>query len=99
MFFSYFAFRDTQILHFREDPRNRARFADNLKMNNLHETFGGAHLDFEIDYLQARMIQSIVSFKVGSVLEYDELTVIELNDQSCTVMVNASGQIVEFCQP
>ena len=68
-------------------------------MNNLHETFGGANLDFEIDYLQARMIQAIVSFKLRVLLEYNELTVIDLNDQSCTVMVNNSGQIIEFRQP
>ena len=65
-------------------------------MNNLHETFGEAHLDFEIDYYQANMIQAIVSFKVGSNIEYEELTVLQLIGQKYTVMVNASGQRVEF---
>ena len=68
-------------------------------MNNLHETFGGAHFDFEIDSLQAKMIQAIVSFKMGSNIEYEELTVLQFIDQKYTVMVNASGQRIEFCQP
>ena len=53
-------------------------------MNNLHETFGEAHLDFEISDLQAKMIAGMVSFMLGSSIEYDEL-------------VNTSGQRVEFC--
>ena len=68
-------------------------------MNNLHETFGEAHLDFEIDTLQARMIQAIVSFKVGSNIEYDALTVVQLTAQRCVVRVNGSGQLIEFCPP
>ena len=66
-------------------------------MNNLHETFGKAHLDFEITDLQAKMIAGIVSFMLGSNIEYDELTVLQLIDQKYTVMVNTSGQRVEFC--
>ena len=66
-------------------------------MNNLHETFGGAHLDFEITDLQAKMIAGIVSFMLGSNIEYEALTVLQLIDQKYTVMVNTSGQRVEFC--
>ena len=66
-------------------------------MNNLHETFGEARLDFEITDLQAKMIAGIVSFMLGSNIEYDELTVLQLIDQKYTVMVNTSGQRVEFC--
>ena len=66
-------------------------------MNNLHETFGEACLDFEITDLQAKMIAGIVSFMLGSNIEYDELTVLQLIDQKYTVMVNTSGQRVEFC--
>ena len=66
-------------------------------MNNLHETFGEAHLDFEITDLQAKMIAGIVSFMLGSNIEYDELTVLQLIDQKYTVMVITSGQRVEFC--
>ena len=68
-------------------------------MNNLHETFGGANFDFEINTLQADMIRAIVSLKVGSSLQYDELTVLQFSAQRCTVMVNNSGQIIEFCPP
>ena len=68
-------------------------------MNNLHETFGEANFDFEIDTLQADMIRAIVSLKVGSSLEYNELTVLQFSTQTCTVMVNVSGQIIEFCPP
>ena len=68
-------------------------------MNNLHETFGEANFDFEIDTLQADMIRAIVSFKVGSSLQYDELTVLQFSTERCTVMVNASEQIIEFCPP
>ena len=68
-------------------------------MNNLHETFGEANFDFEIDTLQADMIRAIVSFKVGSSLHYDELTVLQFSTERCTVMVNASEQIIEFCPP
>ena len=66
-------------------------------MNNLHETFAGGHLDFEITDRQAKMIASIVSFMLGSDLEYEELTVIQLVDQKYAIMVNVSGQRVEFC--
>ena len=66
-------------------------------MNNLHETFGKAHLDFEITDLQAKMIAGIVSFMLGSNIEYEALTVLQLIDQKYTVMVNTSGQRVEFC--
>ena len=66
-------------------------------MNNLHETFGGAHLDFEITDLQAKMIAGIVSFLLGSDIEYDELTVFQFIDGKYTVIVNASGRRVEFC--
>ena len=66
-------------------------------MNYLHETFGEAHLDFEITDLQAKMIAGIVSFMLGSNIEYDELTVLQLIDQKYTVMVITSGQRVEFC--
>ena len=66
-------------------------------MNNLHEAFAGAHLDFEITDRQAKMIAGIVSFMLGSDLEYEELTVIQLVDQKYTIMVNISGQRVEFC--
>ena len=68
-------------------------------MNNLHETFGEANFDFEIDTLQADMIRAIVSFKVGSSLQYDKLTVLQFSAQRCTVMVNHSEQIIEFCLP
>ena len=54
-------------------------------MNNLHESFGEANFDFEIDTLQADMIRPIVSHKMGSSLQYDELTVIQFSDQRCTV--------------
>ena len=66
------------------------------KMNNLHETFGGAHFDFEITDRQAKMIAACVSFMLGSDIEYKELTVLQLIDQKYTVMVTASGQRVEF---
>ena len=66
-------------------------------MNNLHETFAGAHLDFEITDRQAKMIAGVVSFMLGSNIEYEELTVIQLVDQKYTIMVNISGQRVEFC--
>ena len=66
-------------------------------MNNLHEAFAGAYLDFEITDLQAKMIAGVVSFMLGSNIEYDELTVLQLIDQKYTVMVNTSGQRVEFC--
>ena len=66
-------------------------------MNNLHETFAGAHLDFEITDRQAKMIAGIVSFMLRSNIEYEELTVLQLIDQKYTVMVNTSGQRVEFC--
>ena len=66
-------------------------------MNNLHEPFAGAHLDFEITDLQAKMIAGIVSFMLGSNIEYEALTVLQLIDQKYTVMVNTSGQRVEFC--
>ena len=68
-------------------------------MNNLHETFGEANFDFEINTLQADMIRAIVSFKVGSSMEYEQLTVLQFSAQSCTVMVDVSGQIIEFCPP
>ena len=68
-------------------------------MNNLHDTFGEANFDFEINTLQADMIRAIVSLKVGSSLEYDELTVLQFSDQRCIVMVNASEEIIEFCPP
>ena len=58
-------------------------------MKNLHESFGEANFDFEIEYFQAKMTQSRVSFKVGSNFEYEELTVPQLIDQKYTVMVNA----------
>ena len=77
--------------HFRGSRKNCR------KMNNLHETFGEAHLDFEIDFFQAKMIQAIVSFKLGPNIEYEELTVLQLIDQKYTVMVNTSGKRVEFC--
>ena len=66
-------------------------------MNNLHDTFDGDHLDFEITDLQAKMIAGIVSFMLGSNIEYEELTVLQLIDQKYTVMLNTSGQRVEFC--
>ena len=66
-------------------------------MNNLHETFGDANLDYEITDLQAGMIQSIVSFKLGENIEYDELTVLELiRENYFIIKVNSSGQIFEF---
>ena len=68
-------------------------------MNNLHESFGEANFDFEIDTLQADMIRAIVSHKMRSSLQYDELTVIQFSDQRCTVLVNASGRMIEFCPP
>ena len=66
-------------------------------MNNLHDTFDGDHLDFEITDLQAKMIAGIVLFMLRSNIEYEELTVLQLIDQKYTVMVNTSGQRVEFC--
>ena len=68
-------------------------------MEDLHKTFGEAHLDFEIDSLQADMIKSIVSVKLGTHLEYDELTVVEWSAQWCTIIVNTTGQIVQFRPP
>ena len=65
-------------------------------MNNLHETFGNANLDFEIDALQARMIQAIVSFKLGTIIEYDDLTVVQISPEKYTVIVDTSDQIIEF---
>ena len=47
-------------------------------MNNLHETFGEANLDYEITELQAAMIQAIVSFKLGEFIEYNDLTVLQV---------------------
>ena len=66
-------------------------------MNNLHETFDGIHLDFEKTVLQAKMIAGIVSFILGSNIGYEELAVLQFIDQKYTVMVNTSGQRVEFC--
>ena len=66
-------------------------------MNNLHDTFDGDHLDFEITDLQAKMIAGIISFMLGSNIEYEELTVLQLIDQKYAVMLNTSGQRVEFC--
>ena len=66
-------------------------------MNNLHDTFDRDHLDFEISDLQAKMIAGIISFMLGSNIEYEELTVLQLIDQKYTVMLNTSGQRVEFC--
>ena len=68
-------------------------------MENLHVTFDGAHLDYEIDIQQADMIRAIVSSKLGVAVTYDELTVINISAQRCTVKVNASGQIFEFGLP
>ena len=66
-------------------------------MNNLHETFGDANLDFEITDRQARMIQAIVSFKLGENIQYDDLTVIQIiREKYYTVLVNSSGQIIAF---
>ena len=67
--------------------------------NNVHVSFAEAHLDFEISSLKAEMIQSIVSFKLSRSIEYHELTVVQLIGQSCTVMVNNSGQLIEFTLP
>ena len=61
--------------------------------------FDEAHLDYEIGPLQGDMIRAIVSFKLGVSVTYDELTVLNLSIQRCTVKVNASGQIIEFCPP
>ena len=66
-------------------------------MNNLHDTFDGAHLDFEISDRQAKMIAGIVSFMLESNIEYEELTVVQLIDQKYIVVVNTSGKRVEFC--
>ena len=66
-------------------------------MNNLHDTFDRDHLDFEISDLQAKMIAGIISFMLGSNIEYEELTVLHFIDQKYTVMLNTSGQRVEFC--
>ena len=66
-------------------------------MNNLHDTFDGDHLDFEITDLQAKMIAGIVSFMLRSNIEYEELTVVQLIDQKYIVVVNTSGKRVEFC--
>ena len=67
-------------------------------MNNLHEAFAEACLDFEITDRQAKMIAGIVSFMLGLNIEYEELTVLQFLDQKYyTVMVNTSGQRVEFC--
>ena len=68
-------------------------------MNNLHETFGAAHLDFEIGEHEARMIESIVSFKLGYTVEYHGLAVRQFSGRKYTVEVQASGQIIEFLQP
>ena len=67
--------------------------------NNVHVSFAEAHLDFEISSLKASMIQSIVAFKLSKYIEYHELTVVQLIDQRCTVMVNTSGQLIEFTLP
>ena len=66
-------------------------------MNNIHEIFAEAQLDFEITDLQAKMIASVVSFMLETNIEYDEVTVLQLIDQKYTVMVNTSGRRVEFC--
>ena len=66
---------------------------------NLHEALDEANLDFEISELKAIMIQGIVSYKIGYEVRYDRLTVIRLSAQKCTVIVNGSGLIVEFCMP
>ena len=68
-------------------------------MENLHESFGEAYLDFEIDELTRNMIQSNVSFKIGYSLNYDDLTVIQFSVEWCTVMVNATERIIEFRVP
>ena len=68
-------------------------------MENLHENYGEARFDFEINELTATMIQSIVSFKCGFFIKYHELTVIQISAQRCTVQVNSTGRQVEFCMP
>ena len=68
-------------------------------MDNLHETFGEAHFDFEISDIEARMITSIVSFKLGHEVEYHKLTLRQFSGRKYTVQVNGSGQIIEFAQP
>ena len=66
-------------------------------MNNLHETFGEANLDYEITELQAAMIEAIVSFKLGEFIEYNDLTVLQVfRENNFIIKVNSSGQIFEF---
>ena len=68
-------------------------------MENLHRTFDEENFDFEIDDLMADLIRAITSVKLDSKIDYDELTVLRLSAQRCTVMVNATGQRIEFSLP
>ena len=71
-------------------------------MNNLHEALDAAHFDFEIDELEAKMIASAISFKLGYAIEYQELIVRQFSGRKYTVEVTtgiANGQIIEFLQP
>ena len=65
-------------------------------MENLHRTFDEENLDFEIDDLMADLIRAFISVKLDSKIGYDELTVIQFSGQRCTVMVDATGQRIEF---
>ena len=66
-------------------------------MNNLHQTFEGANLNFEITEVEAEMIQAIVSFKLGQTIKYDDLTILQvIQGNYYTVEVNSSGHIIGF---
>ena len=46
-----------------------------LKMNDLHDTFGGAHFDFEITDSEATMIESVISLRLCHEVKYQDLYV------------------------
>ena len=68
-------------------------------MENLHATFGEENLDFEIDHFKADMIRAIVSEKMKRCITYNDITVVQLSVQWCSVVVNATGQRIEFRLP
>ena len=67
-----------------------------LKMNDLHDTFGGAHFDFEITDSEARMIESVISLRLCHEVKYQDLYVRQKSGRKYTVEVNATGQVINF---
>ena len=65
-------------------------------MDNLHETFGDGHFDFEINDIEARMIESVVSLRLDHEVKYHDLNVRQKSGRKFTVEVNATGQVIDF---